>query len=107
MKLSLPFQLHEKNDGEVHDSEYDDEPTGNKDVEQVQEDSVGGDSGEGDPNGRAVESEDENPEASKRYWEVKWKKEGVRKVDRLPMPLCFELCSHAFRLAQKEESRHS
>ena len=27
-----------------------------------------------------TESEDDNPEATRRYWEVKWKNEGIRKV---------------------------
>ncbi|KAF8622375.1 hypothetical protein AX15_007067 [Amanita polypyramis BW_CC] len=57
-------------------------------MEQVQEDSVGGDSGEGDPNGRAVESKDENLEASKQYWEVKWKKEGVWKPKKKSHATC-------------------
>jgi hypothetical protein len=27
-----------------------------------------------------TESEDDNPEATRRYWEMKWKKEGIHRV---------------------------
>ena len=105
-KLSLPFQLYEKSDSEEHDGELDDnKATGSRDMEQVQEDSGESEPGEPGNSGRAVESKDEDPEATKQYWEVKWKKEGVWKVNHLP--LCFELCSHAFLFSPRKKSCHS
>ena len=101
--LSPPFQLHEKNDSGAHDTgEDDDEPTGtlkdaewpiignmsSQEHERTEQDDSGGDSEAG--NGQAVESKDEDPEATRRYWEVKWKKEGIWKVY---LPCCYVVSS--------------
>jgi hypothetical protein len=56
-------------------------------------------------NDGVAESEDEDPEATKWYWEAKWKKEGIRKVCDLRLSCRYVLsCVHVSFSKPKKKS---